>query len=232
MKDNDINRDKFIGSADALQPVSSDHAEGVAPAKCSRCERPMSTPVVCDFCHTLEPGAVGTDYFSLMSLPRRFDLSAEEIRQRFLALNRHTHPDFHAAEPAEVQSLSLKMSAAVNDAYRVLADPASRGDYLLELLGGPSSAADKSVPEGFLGTMMMMQEEIADAAAGGHAEELARIGQVLRTQRDGLMRRIEGLFADYDQAVACNFTREDLLLEIRQQLNAVSYVRKLLLHTQ
>ena len=188
----------------------------------------MSTPVVCDFCHTLDPSAMGTDYFSLMSLPRRFDLSAEEIRQRFLALNRHTHPDFHTEEPAEVQSLSLQISAAVNDAYRVLADPASRGSYLLELLGGPSAEEDKSVPDGFLPTMMMMQEEIADASGDDNAEELARIRDVLQTQHDGLMRRIEGLFVDYEQAVACDFTREELLKELRQQLNAVSYVKKLL----
>ncbi len=213
---------------DTSEPARTDAPSGVTPAKCSKCERLMSTPVVCDFCHTLDPSAMGSDYFSLMSLPERFDLTEEQVRQRFLALNRHTHPDFHTDEPPEVQSLSLKMSAAVNDAYRILSDPASRGGYLLELLGGPSSADDKSVPDGFLPTMMMMQEEIADAKDDGQAEELARIADVLQTQHDGLMHRIGGLFADYEQAVACDFTREDLLREIRQQLNAVSYVKKLL----
>ena len=215
---------------DANEPVHTDAppGDGVTPAKCSKCDSPMSTPVVCDFCHTLDPAAMGSDYFSLMSLPERFDLTEEEVRQRFLALNRHTHPDYHMDEPPEVQSLSLKMSAAVNDAYRILSDPASRGGYLLELLGGPSSAEDKSVPDGFLPTMMMMQEEIADAAGDDNAEELVRIRDVLQTQHDGLMRRIAGLFDDYEQAVACDFTREELLREIRQQLNAVSYVKKLL----
>ena len=213
---------------DASEPVFGNSAEQIIPAKCGKCDRPMSTPVVCDFCHALNPSAMGTDYFSLISLPQRFDLSDEEIRQRFLALNRHTHPDFHVAEPPEVQTLSLKMSAAVNDAYRVLADPASRGSYLLELLGGTSAEEDKSVPDGFLPTMMMMQEEIADACGDDNAKELARIAAVLQTQHDGLMRRIEGLFADYEQAVACDFTREELLKELRQQLNAVSYVKKLL----
>jgi len=206
--------------------------DGTAPAKCSKCERPMSTPLVCDFCHALNPSAVGVDYFSLMSLPQRFDLTEEEIHDRFVTLNRHTHPDFHAGESPEAQSLSLKMSATINDAYRVLSDPASRGDYLLELLGGASSAEEKSVPEGFLDTMMMMQEEIADATAEGNTEELQRIREVLQTQHDGLMRRTAGLFADYEQAAACDYTRDDLLKELRRQLNAVSYVTKLISQTR
>jgi hypothetical protein len=99
---------------------------------------------------------------------------------------------------------------------------------LLELLGGKCSAADKSVPDGFLGTMMMMQEEIADAKSAGNAAELARIRQVLQTQHDGLMKRIAKLFNDHQEAVACNAVVTNTLDEIRKNLNAVSFVKKLL----
>jgi hypothetical protein len=50
---------------------------------------------------------------------------------------------------------------------------------------------------------------------------------VLKTQHDGLIRRIGGLFADLAGAASCQAVRNDLLGEIRRQLNAVSYVRKL-----
>lgn len=198
------------------------------PAKCKHCEKPMSTPVVCDFCSALNPVPTMTDHFSLLGLPRQFDLDQEQLRQKFLALNRHSHPDFHGGESDDVQSLSLRISSAVNDAYRVLRDDATRAAYLLELLGGKSSASDKSVPEGFLPTMMMMQEELADAKAADDAAELARIRQVLQTQHDGLMKRIAKLFQDHQDAVACNAVVTDTLDEIRKQLNAVSYVKKLL----
>ena len=196
-------------------------------SKCNRCEKPMSTPIVCDYCHSLSSPGVA-DYFTMFGLPRRFDLDLEVLRGKFLSVSRNVHPDYHVADSQESQSLSLQISAAVNDAYRTLSDPPSRAAYLLELLGGKSSADDKSVPDGFLETMMMMQEELADAKTAGVQPELDRLREVLTTQHEGLMRRISGLFEDYQQAVSCEAVRNDLLREIRQQLNAVSYVKKLL----
>ncbi len=206
----------------------NDTHEQALPAKCKQCDKPMTTPVVCDYCHTLDPAGMGADYFSLLGLPQRFELDADELQRKFLALNRHAHPDFHMEDSEEVQELHLHVSAAVNDAYRTLKDPAARAAYLLELLGGKSSAIDKSVPDGFLATMMMMQEELADAKDADDTDELSRLGDVLATQRDGLMRRIETLFDQYQQSLACEAVRTDLLDELRKQLNAVSYVRKLL----
>jgi molecular chaperone HscB len=188
----------------------------------------MSTPVVCDFCSALNPVPTMIDHFTLLGLPRQFGIDPEQLRDKFLALNRHAHPDFHGGESADVQTLSLRISSAVNDAYRVLRDDSARAAYLLELLGGKCSAADKSVPDGFLGTMMMMQEEIADAKAAGNAAELARIRQVLQTQHDGTMKRIAKLFNDHQDDVACNAVATETLQEIRKQLNAVSFVKKLL----
>ena len=203
--------------------------EQAIPTKCKACSKVMSTPLVCDFCHAMNPQAASvTDYFTLLGVPRQFDLDANELRRRFFALSQHAHPDFHSGESTEVQQLSLQMSAAINDAYRTLCDAPSRAEYLLELLGGKSSANDKSVPDGFLATMMMMQEELADAKSAGNAAELKRLADVLSTQQEGLMNRVRTLFAEHQEAVACNAMRSDVLAEIRKQLNAVSYVRKLL----
>ena len=199
-----------------------------APAKCRQCSRPMDSLLVCDYCHTLSPAAAGADHFILLGLPVRFDVDEELLRRKYLLLSRHAHPDFHGGDDAEVQELHLRVSANLNDAYRTLRDPAGRAAYLLELLEGSSSAQDKSVPDGFLNTMMMMQEEIADAVSGGEKVELDRIRGVLRTQHDGLLKRIAGLFAEHAKAVGCEFVRKDLLGELRKQINAVSYVKKLL----
>jgi len=204
------------------------HSEKTVPAKCERCNKPMTTPLVCDFCHSLSPTAAVADYFTLLEVEQRYDLNEHELRRRYVALSRHAHPDFHAADGSEMRDLHLRVAAALNDAYRTLSDPAERAAYLLEMLGGKSSAEDKSVPEGFLGTMMMMQEELTDAKAASDKGEIKRLEEVLSTQRDGLLKRIAGLFEEHQQAVACQAVRTDLLDEIRKQLNAVSYVRKLL----
>ena len=198
------------------------------PLKCRHCDKPMSTPAVCDYCHTVSPDATVADHFTLLGLPRRFDLDTAEIHRKFLALSRHTHPDFHAGDTPEVQQLHLQVSAALNEAYRTLSDPAARAAYLLILFGGKSSADDKSVPDGFLGTMMMMQEELSDAVAAGDRDEIARIAEVLQTQHDGLIHRIGTLYEQYQESVSCKAVVDGLLGELRQQLNAVSYVKKLL----
>ena len=94
----------------------ADGVDQVVPVKCAKCEKPMSTPVVCDYCHALNPGAAVTDYFSLLGLPRRFDISDGELQKKYVELSRHAHPDFHAADPEEVRTLHLRVSAALNDA--------------------------------------------------------------------------------------------------------------------
>jgi molecular chaperone HscB len=188
----------------------------------------MSTPVVCDFCHSLNPASAVTDYFTLLGLPRQFELDANLVQRRFFALSRHAHPDQHSLETPEVQEVALRLSSTINDAYRTLSDPARRGAYLLELLGGKSSAEDKSVPDGFLGTMMMMQEEIAEAKSSGDVATTNRLHAVLATQHEGLSARIFELFRQHQESVGCEGLRQGLFGEIRQQLNAISYVQKLL----
>lgn len=206
----------------------ADKQDEAAPAKCILCDRPMSTPVVCDFCHSLNPASAVTDYFTLLGLPRQFEMDPKQLQQRFFALSRHAHPDQHSLETPEVQEMALRLSSTINDAYRTLSDPARRGAYLLELLGGKSSAQDKSVPEGFLATMMMMQEEIAEAKAAGDTATTNRLRAVMATQHDGLLAKISELFKQHQESVGCEGIRQGAFDELRQQLNAISYVHKLL----
>ncbi|NLW85798.1 MAG: Fe-S protein assembly co-chaperone HscB [Planctomycetes bacterium] len=214
----------------------TDHNDAPAPAsagktipfKCAKCDAPLGRPLVCDACHTLNASAMLTDYFTLLGLPRQYELDGQQLHRSFIDLCRHSHPDHAQNDSPKVQELHLRVSATLNEAHRTLKDPVRRAEYLLELLGGQSSAQDKRVPDGFLGTMMMMQEELAEAKAGGDAREAGRIASVMRTQRDGLMKRISNLFEEHRLAVSCEAVRKDLLDEIRRQLNAVAYVRKLL----
>lgn len=198
------------------------------PTKCAACHARAAGPVICDDCKAIQPTAASTDYFTLLGLPQSFSIDPDELRKKYLALSRHAHPDFASADSPEVQTLHLQVAASLNEAYRTLRDPAARAAYLLELLGGKSSAEDKSVPDGFLETMMMLQEELQEALAADDQPELQRLRDVLETQRVGLVRRITTLFEDYQEAVACKAVTDELLQEIRRQVNAISYVKKLL----
>ena len=188
----------------------------------------MNQPLFCDYCETVNPISGVMDHFQLFGLSRRFDIDESVLHGSYMALSRHAHPDFHVDDSPEVQSLSMSVSASLNEAYRTLSDPLRRAGYLVELLGGSPSASDKSVPDGFLNTMMMMQEEVQDARSEDDRSDLARLARVLQTQHDGLMNHVKDLFGELDQAVSCEATRQELLSEIRKQLNAVAYVKKLI----
>jgi molecular chaperone HscB len=188
----------------------------------------MTQPVLCDSCASLNPLPAVTDHFALLGLPRRFELDEKLLHERYVALSRHSHPDFHANDDPEVRMLALQVSSSVNDAYRTLSDPVLRAGYLLGLLGGSSMAQEKSVPEGFLSSIMMLQEEFQDAKAAGDAKTLGDLGEVLRNQKEGFLRRVRTAFEQLDSASACEAARQDVLHEIRQLLNAVAYVRKMM----
>ena len=198
------------------------------PTKCSSCESAIGDTPVCDYCHTLNPAAAMMDFFTLLGLPMHYEIDVVDLRKKYLALSRHAHPDYHTDDSPEVQTLHLQVSSSLNQAYRTLLDPAARAGYLLELLGGKSTAQDKSVPSGFLETMMMMQEEVQEAVESDNGPQRQRLAAVLQTQHDGLVCRMAELFASYQQAVACRAVTTGLLREIRQQVNAAAYVKKLI----
>ncbi len=207
-----------------------DESRGV-PTKCVACDREMQTVVVCDYCHSLNPVAAPTDYFRLLGVPRQFDLNADELRRRYLSLSRHTHPDFFAGDDEEGRGLSLDLASAINDAYRALRDPVARAGYLLELLGGKSSADDKSTPVGFLAEMMELQEQLGEAKADDDAETVAQLSAALNTRRDVLVADLGESFGGFDTRVGCEAMRQDELARIRRTLNAISFVKRILAMT-
>jgi molecular chaperone HscB len=198
------------------------------PTKCVACDHEMNTAVVCDYCHTLNPISSPTDYFQLLGIPRSFRQDGDDLRRRYLALNRHAHPDFHTGDTTEAQQLALTVASAVNDAYRTLNDPISRAAYLVELLGGKSSADDRAVPDGFLAEMMTLREELSDAKTQGDRQAADKMAGELESRLAGMVDSLGKMFAEFESTFGCEAIRLDGLGRIRRQLNAISYIRRLI----
>lgn len=82
------------------------------------------------------------DYFAALGVSR--DSSSGDVRRAYYRLAKEYHPDRFLGS-----DLSQEMSAKINDmfqyvsqAYTVLSDPATRADYLDELLHGPKKKID------------------------------------------------------------------------------------------
>jgi molecular chaperone HscB len=188
------------------------------PAKCTACNRPMDSPLFCGGCHTLHP-AEGLNLFQIFEMAPSFDIDQAELRRRYLRSSRAIHPDHHG-DSASAAALSLRTSAKLNEAFRVLSNPLSRAEYLLELAGGHSSAADKSVPQDVLTRTLMLREEIEEARLAGDAERLQSAGAEVERLRDEALEVVAELAR---QLPATDLVRKQL----RQKLNAVKYYQKL-----
>jgi hypothetical protein len=95
------------------------------------------------------------DAFATLGVPARFDISERELRAAWMRRAAGAHPDASGA---------VDLSAALNEARAICADPIRRAFALLELRGAP--AVDlRSMPQDFLIEMMELRER-ADACAG------------------------------------------------------------------
>lgn len=194
------------------------HAKPSAtPARCDSCDCAMQSPLYCEGCHTLYPADTAT-HFELLGVPFKFDLDPAELRTRYLAVSRGIHPDRAGADNA---SLSLRASARLNDAYRVLSDPLLRADYLLELCGGRSSADDKTVPQDVLNETLLLRDEIDEARAAGDAA-------ALDTARASAQAAYDRIFAHVARLAARLPGDEALRRELRVALNSIRYYQRAL----
>ncbi|MBK9118588.1 MAG: Fe-S protein assembly co-chaperone HscB [Phycisphaerales bacterium] len=203
--------------------VNPKNASGDTAAllKCRACDGPMETPVFCADCRRLYP-ADGVSYFELMGLAPVAEIAEEELRERYLKLSRGIHPDRQGAVGESV--LGLRVSARLNEAYRVLSDPFLRIEYLLELAGGKSSAEDRSVPTDVLTESLGMREELGEARAAGDAARLEACRAQAQAQRRGLLVRL----LDLARRLPGDAALRD---ELRKTLNASKYYQKILAET-
>jgi len=160
------------------------------------------------------------DPFGALGLERRFDLDPAVLRRAWLAASADRHPDRAGGDPLEEAEIARR-SAALNHAKRTLEDPERRADALLILMGGPAKDADRSLPDGFLESMMEVREEL-EAAAGdpGRVGELERWAQSQRRERLGRVRERFERCGDDPTA--------ESLGEIRTELNALRYIERML----
>lgn len=188
------------------------------PIKCMACDHPMQVAVVCEHCRSLAP-AEELDYFAIFGLAPEYDIDPDVLREAYYRASRMIHPDRLAAGSAD-DALGLRLSAKVNEAYKVLSDPIARAGYLLELQGGASAEHDRRVAPEVLSETLELRERIEDAGAERDADGLAAIGREIAQKRreteaavTALARRLPG--------------DSDVRDRLRVELNTIRYWHRL-----
>jgi molecular chaperone HscB len=181
------------------------------------------------------------DYFSFLGLPRKLNIDAADLEQRYRALSRQFHPDyFHNASAAE-RRVSLERSSYLNDAYRTLRNPVSRIEYLLKLEGLSSDAraidqrakedVAPKVPPALLEEVFALNEEleeIREARANGTPAERLRARaegarKPIEARRDEHERDLKDLAAKWDAT-----GDRDVLRALGERILERNYINNLL----
>jgi molecular chaperone HscB len=121
-----------------------------------------------------------------------FPINLRRLRSEFLRLQSQHHPDLHASSPAS-RPQAEATSAAINEAYKTLANPLLRAQYLLSLQG-VDVATDETlkVEEPDLLMLVLEAHEVIEEAAcaedledlaGENEERIARSESVLEEAR-------------------------------------------------
>lgn len=125
--------------------------------------------------------------FQTLGLAPAFALDLAELEQRQRELNRALHPDRNTGRPPAERRESLSRSMDINQAYRVLRDPASRAEALFELLG-VHQVAERTVHDpALLSAMLEQREKLDEARREKDGEQL----RALKRDNDERRREIE-----------------------------------------
>lgn len=203
------------------------------PLRCRECQAPLESPIGCLHCHTIFPPSSGLTHFDRLGLPQRYDLDLKDLDRRYLAWSRELHPDYFETSSPSEKSLSLTLSASLNDAYATLRDPFRRAEYVLQLLGGPSASEHRAMPEGFLEEVLDLRASIEEAAEEGAAgrAKLEDVRRRVESARAESMAKAAKAFREIEDRSASGLPSEAELRIVRELLNTVKYYDGLLRET-
>jgi len=181
-------------------PSSSSAAEATAPdadADADADAEPSSSPAPSSSSSSSDEPPTLYGYFPA-TLPDgppprgHFPIDTSLLRREFLRLQAAHHPDKHAPSGGPAKLRAERTSAAINHAYRTLADPLLRAQYLLGLRGvdvAHDEALRAADQPALLAAVMDAHEAIEEAVVPADLEPL-------RSENDGRVRESEEVLED------------------------------------
>jgi molecular chaperone HscB len=178
----------------------------------------------CSSCGTLFRLEEDPDPFGALGFPMGFRVDSEELRRRMLRLSRMAHPDFFANAGPERLARAERASAILNASHAVLADEASRADWLIGSLGGPDENNERAMPKEFLLEVLEWNEMLEEARSSATVTEdrLTSLRLDLERRRAAALESVGRLLDPLPPRGS------PALREARRELNVVRYVDRTL----
>ena len=190
-------------------------------AACWRCGASADV-LACAACGAPQASVADLDRFAVLGLPRRLTVDRDDLERRYLNASRAVHPDRHQTADDRTRTLSLAASAAVNQAYRTLRDPVTRGRYWLELHGLSLGKDNNRVPPALAELVFDTQEALEDfRSGGGSRDDVAATHAALDGRLQGL---VDDLAARYPVWDAADPAAPSVLDELKTRLSEIAYL--------
>ncbi|MDP1974895.1 MAG: Fe-S protein assembly co-chaperone HscB [Alphaproteobacteria bacterium] len=87
------------------------------------------------------------DYFSLLDLPRSFDVDIDALEKAYIANQQKYHPDTQQGLNACQKLKLMQQSVLINEAYQILKNPLKRAAYILGCLNKEETINDPDLLE-------------------------------------------------------------------------------------
>lgn len=162
------------------------------------------------------------EFFDIYEIEPSFSISENELKKKYLVLQKKFHPDRFVHSSIEEQKTALINSSLINDAYQVLKDDIRRAKYLLECNG--VEITNHTNPA-FLMKQIEYEEKIED-----HSNDKNQLLSIQKELQEELDQYKDNLTVDFDKK---NFDRatnqinefifiDKLHLKIKEKINQLS----------
>ncbi len=102
-------------------------------------------------------------YFELFGMALDFNIAEEDLRKKYIQLQRQVHPDRFVAADDLRRELAAKQSARINRGYDVLKNPTKRAHYLLLQSSGTDALGERTINNSdFLMEQMRWREALEE----------------------------------------------------------------------
>lgn len=143
-----------------------------------------------------QPQSVKLDYFTLLQVPKTYNIDLQDLELKYKKLQQKLHPDLYTTKCGREQKYSAHHASEVNLAHATLKHPLARARYLLKLRGRDATKEEQTLsdPE-VLMEVMEMREAIDEAKSD---EELCHFYRKNKIRIADTMQEIDSCLSSND----------------------------------
>ena len=162
------------------------------------------------------------DYFELFEIPVSLKVDTSGLAQKYFALQKKYHPDYHSQESDAQQAEILQKAAAINKAFKTFKNPDETIKYVLMQKSLLEEEEKYQLPPDFLMEMMDLNEQLADAAIDG-GENIPLLKERLTDTEAEIYLPVKLIIENYKEGI----TSTEELLKVKEYYYKKKYLNRL-----